>query len=303
MSGWRWLAGAALSGVCLTVAGAALEFESPRARGLLAEAANFERTDPWRAAVDYCAVARMGVPEGQYRLGMLFAFGQGVPEDRVAAASLFAVAAQQGHSEAQNMLDTIHLGAEQLPDCVLAEKDPPHGLKIDPSGEDLDTLIAGLPAQRRWVVDLVKHLAVWHDVDPRLALTIVSVESRFQVGARSPKSAMGPMQLIPATAARFNVKDAFNASQNIRGGLTYLRWLLTRYQGDVAMAAAGYNAGEGAVDRYRGVPPYPETRQYVQRVLQLYRYPVHLPDVARMPATATGVAQTDRPPVPHSELR
>ncbi len=79
---------------------------------------------------------------------------------------------------------------------------------------------------------------------------------------------MGVMQLIPETAERFGVKDAFDAEQNVRGGLAYLRWLLKRFNGDLALVSAAYNAGEGAVDRYEGVPPYAETQMYVQRVIQ-----------------------------------
>ena len=74
------------------------------------------------------------------------------------------------------------------------------------------------------------------------------------------------MQLMPATAERFGVSDAFDASQNIRGGVKYLAWLLKRFNGNVTLAAAGYNAGEGAVDKYDGVPPYKETQRYVERV-------------------------------------
>jgi soluble lytic murein transglycosylase-like protein len=83
------------------------------------------------------------------------------------------------------------------------------------------------------------------------------------------------MQLIPQTAARFNVRNPFNATDNVRGGLAYLRWLLAYYQGQVALAAAAYNAGEAAVDRYRGVPPFPETRDYVKRVQRLFPRELH----------------------------
>jgi soluble lytic murein transglycosylase-like protein len=86
---------------------------------------------------------------------------------------------------------------------------------------------------------------------------------------------MGLMQLIPATAERFNVKNAFDATQNIKGGLKYLRWLLSYFKGDVQLVAAAYNAGERAVDRYKGVPPYPETRNYVKRVMEFYQRASH----------------------------
>ncbi len=83
------------------------------------------------------------------------------------------------------------------------------------------------------------------------------------------------MQLLPETAARFNVRNPFDMRDNVRGGLAYLRWLLAYYRGEVTLAAAAYNAGEKAVDRYRGVPPYPETRDYVKRVVQLFRSDYH----------------------------
>ena len=86
---------------------------------------------------------------------------------------------------------------------------------------------------------------------------------------------MGLMQLIPETAERFNVRNAYDATQNIKGGLSYLRWLLSYYRGDVTLAVAAYNAGEKAVDRYKGVPPYVETRQYVKRVMELYERTTH----------------------------
>jgi soluble lytic murein transglycosylase-like protein len=113
-------------------------------------------------------------------------------------------------------------------------------------------------------------MSAWYALDPKLVLSMIAVESNFNTGAQSPKEAMGLMQLIPDTAERFNVRNAFDATQNLRGGMRYLRWLLSYYRGNITYAAAAYNAGEGRVDRYKGVPPYPETRAYVKRVLGLY---------------------------------
>ncbi len=103
-------------------------------------------------------------------------------------------------------------------------------------------------------------------VEEAIVRAIIHAESSFNPRALSRVGAQGLMQLMPATARRFGVSDAFDAPQNIQGGVAYLAWLLKRYDGDLTLAAAGYNAGEGAVDRYKGVPPYDETRRYVSRV-------------------------------------
>ncbi len=108
-----------------------------------------------------------------------------------------------------------------------------------------------------------------YGVDEAVVRAIIHAESAFRWNAKSRVGAQGLMQLMPGTARRFGVSDAYDAAQNIRGGVQYLAWLLKRY-GSLDKAAAGYNAGEGAVDRHGGVPPYSETRLYVQRVEQLY---------------------------------
>ncbi|WP_313273447.1 lytic transglycosylase domain-containing protein [Stenotrophomonas sp.] len=106
-------------------------------------------------------------------------------------------------------------------------------------------------------------------VEEAVVRAIIHAESAFNPTALSRAGAQGLMQLMPATARRFGVSDSYDAGQNIRGGVQYLSWLLRRFNGNLTLAAAGYNAGEGAVDRHGGVPPYKETQYYVQRVAQL----------------------------------
>jgi len=104
-------------------------------------------------------------------------------------------------------------------------------------------------------------------VSEALILAVIAVESRGRPGAVSPRGAQGLMQLIPATAQRFDVGNPFDPAQNIAGGAAYLDWLLGEFSGDALLALAGYNAGEGAVHDHHGVPPYAETRDYVVQVL------------------------------------
>ena len=110
-----------------------------------------------------------------------------------------------------------------------------------------------------------------YKVSPHLITAIITVESCFRARVRSSAGAAGLMQLMPATARRFGVSKRYNSAHNIKAGTKYLRYLLKRYQGNVLLAAAAYNAGEGAVDKYNGVPPYKETKAYVRKVLNAYR--------------------------------
>lgn len=251
---------------------------------LLLKAANYEANagshdDYWHAAVIYCEASKLGSIEAQYRLGMLYAFGKGVPENRAFAASMFSLASRQGHAKAFDMLETVHFESQDLPPCVISdalpEKRPPPVLEPAEHSEPIDLYLESLPDSKSWIIDLTNKISDWYEIDPKLVLSIISVESEFETKARSHKSAMGLMQLIPATAERFNVKNAFNASQNIRGGIEYLRWLLSYYRGSIELATAAYNAGEKAVDRYLGIPPYPETREYVKRLKKLYLRSTH----------------------------
>ncbi len=118
-----------------------------------------------------------------------------------------------------------------------------------------------------------------YGVDPALVHAVIKAESNYNHLAVSHAKAEGLMQLIPATAARFNVKNSFDPEQNITGGTKYLRWLFKRFNGDIRLTLAGYNAGEGAVDKYKGIPPYQETQKYVKKVMRFYRQYKGLPSL------------------------
>lgn len=232
---------------------------------------------PGVAAAQYCAAARDGSVEGQYRLGRLYLMGQGVARDNQVAITLLSIAAQRGHEKAASLVGALGAG-ERLPDCLLTGAAPVMAA-VDANEavpyEVVERFVKALPADKRRHAQLVQKLAPRFRVDPRLALAIVRTESNFDAAARSPKNALGLMQLIPDTAERFGVRDALDPEQNVRGGLAYLRWLLSQFKGDVALAAAAYNAGEGNVLRYKGVPPFAETQEYVRRILAFYRAPRH----------------------------
>jgi soluble lytic murein transglycosylase-like protein len=120
---------------------------------------------------------------------------------------------------------------------------------------------------------IVRDAAERHRVDPALVKAVISTESGWNPRAISSKGAVGLMQLIPGTAQRFGVGNRFDPAQNVEGGTMYLRTLLDRYNGDLTKSLAAYNAGEGAVDRVGGVPQFPETQRYVQKVTNAYFQP------------------------------
>lgn len=132
---------------------------------------------------------------------------------------------------------------------------PPRRIRV-PTERDYDHLILAVAAQ--------------HDVEPGLVKAVIAAESGFKPHAVSRVGAQGLMQLMPATAAEMGIARPFGVVENIDGGVRYLRTQLDRF-GDVARALAAYNAGPRTVERYRGVPPYPETRAYIKRVLEYYR--------------------------------
>jgi TPR repeat protein len=228
-----------------------------------------------RAAELYCDAARYGDAEAYYALAFMYGDGRGFERDDRIAASLMGKAAELGMEQAKNAQRFFGPPAGVFPTCMHAA---PVAQANNPTVSDeanLDAVIAGLPANKRRVAELIRLIAPQYSIEPKLALAVAAAESNFESLARSPRNAYGVMQLIPETAQRFNVHNIFDPAQNIKGGLAYLRWLLSYYRGDVLLALAAYNAGEGAVDRYRGIPPYRETVDYVKRIYGMFRKGSH----------------------------
>jgi soluble lytic murein transglycosylase-like protein len=282
-----WLAWAIALGIALTLAApaarAAIEAggieaakrELLRSQALALENGEGVERDPVAAAKLYCEAARLGDAAAQFNLAWMYSNGRGVERSDQSAAFFFHAAAEQGYEQAQRMLDKVGGAPTYVPDCM-REPEPPKVAAAAPArrvAPAVPAIPAVLPMRASWplpIVNLVKQVAPEFKVHPQLVLSVIEVESRFDTVALSPKNAKGLMQLIPETAARFGVRNAYDAAQNVRGGTAYLQWLLAYYQGDVTLAAAAYNAGEGAVNRYRGVPPYAETRAYVRKVVDLF---------------------------------
>ena len=215
----------------------------------------------------YCQAARAGFADAQYSMGWMYANGRGVSKNDEIAAQFFQIAAEQGHQQAIELTRNISGNVtSSLPTCMtLTEVSQPLSTEaltshIYPKGK---------------ISKLVEKLAPRYSIDPNLAMAIIYVESRFNERAISPKDAQGLMQLTQGTAERFSVKDRFNAEDNLKGGLSYLRWLLAFFRGNVSLVAAAYNAGERSVEKYHGVPPYLETRDYVKNVTALYQKATH----------------------------
>jgi soluble lytic murein transglycosylase len=153
--------------------------------------------------------------------------------------------------------------------------------------------------------NLINRIAAEEGVDPHLVRAVIRAESNFDPLAISRKGAQGLMQLMPGTAGRYAVPDAFDPEANIRGGVRYLRYLQDLFPGRLPLALAAYNAGEQAVLRYAGVPPFPETRQYVDRVLGFYGRPAQAAGgtSGSRPAGRTQTEAAESPPSTPSVYR
>jgi soluble lytic murein transglycosylase-like protein len=227
------------------------------------------------AAAQYCKATRdSNDANAAFALGWMYMNGRGVEKDENIAALFFTKAANQGHESAKNWLASTKGNALQAaqPKCLLP--DPPTISARKTLGSPSD--IASTPFYTKGpIYKLVSKIAPRFNIDTELAMAFIAVESGFNPKATSPKNARGLMQLIPETAARFNVKNSYDPEDNIKGGLAYLQWLLTYFEGDVKLVAAAYNSGENTVEKYKGVPPYPETRKYVRKIASLYKKPFH----------------------------
>ncbi|WP_036249592.1 MULTISPECIES: transglycosylase SLT domain-containing protein [Methylobacter] len=210
----------------------------------------------------YCRAAYRGDAIASYHLGFMYFYGRGVPRDLSLSMYWFRQSADKGDAYSQRMV-----------------KHHKHVKPVYDSACDPESRVARRPyashAKRKIVESWVNKIAPAYGIDPKLVLAVIQAESAFNPRALSNKNAQGLMQLIPATAERFGVRDAWNPVQNIKGGTAYLNWLIHHFSGNVELVLAAYNAGEGAVERYHGVPPYEETQNYVKRILSRYKKRMH----------------------------
>jgi soluble lytic murein transglycosylase-like protein len=225
-----------------------------------------------RAMDLYCDAADDGDARAYLELGWIYANGRGVPRDDAVAVGWWRKAAEAGVGQAANLL-TMASDVAPAADLGCAPPLPPF---VSPDQAS--------PALRA----MVQRFATKSGLNDRLVLAVIAVESAFDPRAVSPKNALGLMQLLPETAQRFGVRNPFDPEQNVRGGTTYLSWLLQHFAGNLKFALAAYNAGEKMVDFYRGVPPFPETIEYLKRIDRFY--PI---DPAKRRAMAASLQTSD----------
>lgn len=233
-------------------------------------AANYEhgreglKQDYEQAFKMYCQAALQGDSESAYSLGFMYFNGRGKSRDLALAMRWFQQAADAGDKHAQNMLNRYKgLAPAEDQACKPVEPEVTFALVVEDNPDK--KVVAG------WVNQIAPH----YGIDPELVMAVIRAESGFKTSALSNKNAQGLMQLIPETAARFGVADSWDPIQNIKGGTAYLHWLMRHFEGKVDLVLAAYNAGEGAVERHHGIPPYRETQNYVKQILSWYGKQIH----------------------------
>jgi hypothetical protein len=251
-----------------------LEIERWRTEAIAYERGDGVPVDPVLAAQLYCRAARHGDAEAQFNLAWMLVNARGIQRDDAQAAHLFAAAAEQGVVQARNMLAVLGPPRGPVPPCLRAPtfEVPPSSRVVQAPPTRVAEEIGPadkLRAAPEHIVRFVNLFAPDYKLQPQLVLAVMATESNFNPLAVSPKNAQGLMQLIPSTASRFGVSNIKDPVENIKGGMAYLRWLLAYFEGDLALTLAAYNAGEGAVERYQGIPPYAETRHYVARIISM----------------------------------
>ena len=208
-----------------------------------------------RAHALYCKAAALGDPLAAFNLAWMYLNGRGVSRDDAIAVHWLHKASDRGVVQASNLLGLF-----------------PRTLPSDSNGCPSEGAEARFSQAPKEIRDIVLEIAAQCGISSRLLLAVIFAESAFNPRAVSGKNAKGLMQLMPNIISRFGVKNPFDARENIRAGASYLKWLLQRFHGDLTLALAAYNAGEGSVDAYGGMPPYSETITYVDRIKQIYAH-------------------------------
>jgi soluble lytic murein transglycosylase-like protein len=219
--------------------------------------------DLLRSNALWCKAAARGNADALLRMGQIYGSGREVMRNEGVASLLIAKAAELGNERAREILPLVSRGVGSvMPACM---------------NEPIAETVESKPVRnvRSDIARLVQRWAPEYSIDPALVMALIATESNFDPRAVSPKNAQGLMQLIPATAERFGVKKPFDAVDNLKGGLAYLRWLMAYFKGNVPLVLAAYNAGEQTVERYRGIPPYRETRDYVKQITSVYTKTTH----------------------------
>ena len=223
--------------------------------------------DLGKAIALYCAAAQRGAARAHYSIGWMIMNGRGFERNDAEGLYWLDKAAAAGHPQAARLRGMFSGDAAQRSRAC-------HGR--DALGEVGPLRPLRAPGAVR---ALVEEVAPRYGLDPSLVLALIKVESAFKAKAVSPKNARGLMQLLPSTAAIYGVTELFDPRQNVLAGVQHLRDLLVVFEGDVTLALAAYNAGSGAVRRYGGVPPFPETQAYVKRIRRYYRERTHPVDL------------------------